>query len=491
MVLAGLLGTGSAQRRARWADRTAAFKRSGIECGGGGPYVEQRTGSYNRRCIVRRENYELLVLTWAPSQGSEAHDHSGSLCGLKVAEGRLTEQVFEERPDGHVRKTSATEIGTGQIIVDPGVIVHALCNAVDSAELLVTVHMYSPPLPEIRRYSVADNPPADSFLRQPPADARVIVIVGGGFTGAMTLANLLRFGNQDEFPLHIVLIDRQPGFGDGIAYRTNDPRHLLNVPADMMSAWPDHPEDFLEFARAKDTSVKAGDFLPRRLYGQYIRQRLRERAESSGDRLSVEMVRDEVTGLTPKMDSGWSIRTSTGRSIQADLAVITIGHRPPDDPFARLWAGPRRRFVADPWAALVLSQIGPNESVLLLGSGLTAVDAILTLDREDRVAPVIAVSRHGMMPMSHVRDPKPPADVSELVTRWLDPSTTLTVRQLVAKLRRHIDMAAKSGTDWRQVIDGLRSVIPKIWERLGLSERRRFLSVHAFVLGSSPPPDGS
>src|SRR5208282_613995 len=174
------------------------------------PYVERRAGSYNRRCIVRRENYELLVLTWAPSQGSVAHDHSGSLCGLKVAQGCLTEQLFEERPDGQVRKTFATQMGAGQIIVDPGVIVHSLRNEPNSAEVLVTVHIYSPPLPEIRRYAVSDDPPANLFLRKPRADARVIVILGGGFTGTMTLANLLRFGNQDESPLHIVLIDRQP-----------------------------------------------------------------------------------------------------------------------------------------------------------------------------------------------------------------------------------------------------------------------------------------
>src|SRR5208283_1694295 len=107
---------------------------------------------------------------------------------------------------------------------------------------------------------------------------------------------------------------------------------------------------------------------------------------------------------------------------------------------------------------------------------LTAVDAILTLDRGDRLAPLIAVSHHGLMPMPHLRDPEPAADVSELVTEWLDPAIRLTVRQLVSTLRRHIDATANSGTDWRQVIDGLRPVIPKLWERLSLSERRRFLN---------------
>src|SRR5580698_7151531 len=93
------------------------------------PYIEQRADSYARRCVVRRENYEVLVLTWSPTQGSVAHDHSGSLCGMKVVAGTLTEQLFEESPDGRARKTTATSIGVGEILVDPGVVVHSLVNS--------------------------------------------------------------------------------------------------------------------------------------------------------------------------------------------------------------------------------------------------------------------------------------------------------------------------------------------------------------------------
>ena len=93
------------------------------------PYVERRAGSYARHSVVRRENYELLVLTWCQGQGSVAHDHSGSLCGLKVVEGSMTEQLYACGPDGQVRPTGSTQLAAGQITVDPGVIVHALSAA--------------------------------------------------------------------------------------------------------------------------------------------------------------------------------------------------------------------------------------------------------------------------------------------------------------------------------------------------------------------------
>jgi uncharacterized NAD(P)/FAD-binding protein YdhS/predicted metal-dependent enzyme (double-stranded beta helix superfamily) len=440
------------------------------------PYIEHNPISYARRCVARRENYELLVLTWSPSQGSVAHDHSGSLCGLKVVQGSLTEQLFDQGPDGQVRKTTFTKLSAGQITVDPGVVIHSLANDSTATQTLVTVHIYSPPLPEVRRYAVAEKPPAALFLRPPHPQARTIAIIGGGFTGTMTLANLLRLGNQSNIPLHIILIDRQPAIGDGIAYRTNDPRHLLNVPAARMSAWPDLPNDFLTFAQSIDPSINPGDFLPRKIYGQYIRKTLLNLAESAPDHLSVEVLRDEATNLSQKTSATWTIQTTAGRTIHADLTVLTIGHRPPNDPFGKRWSGPRHRFVADPWAALVLSQIGPDEPVLLLGSGLTAVDAILTLGRSTRTAPLFVISRRGLMPQPHAPQPKPPADLSQLLAHWLNPSTPLTIRNLVRTLRQEIKTAAQSGTDWQQIFDALRPAVPQLWDRLTLPERARFLT---------------
>lgn len=438
------------------------------------PYVEPRVDSYARRCVVRRENYEILVLTWSPSQGSVAHDHSGSLCGLKVVQGHLTEQLFSESADGRVRRTAKARIGPGEILSDPGVVVHSMTNDADATEVLVTVHVYSPPLPEVRRYAVADDPAPKLFVRPPRPNAKVIAIIGGGFTGVMAMANLLRFGRESEAPLHIVLIDRLPATGDGIAYRTNDARHLLNVPASRMSAWPDRPEDFLNFARSKDPAAGPDDFLPRKIYGEYVRKTMLELAETTGDHLSAVIVHDEVMRLERSGSSGWDIETSKGRSVRADLAILAVGHRPPNDPFSDRWMGPRTRFVGDPWAALVLSQIGPDEPVLLIGTGLTAVDVALTLNRPDRTAPILALSRRGLLPMAHIRRQTKAAEMPELVNGWLDPAAALTLRRLVSALRHQV-ATREPGVEWQDLFDALRPAIPQLWGRLDLTERSRFL----------------
>jgi uncharacterized NAD(P)/FAD-binding protein YdhS len=444
-----------------------------IQCSDVAPYVQEQAESYMRRCVVRRENYELLVLTWRPSQGSVAHDHSGSLCGLKVVQGALTEQLFERAADSRVHLTGATRVDSEGILVDPGIVVHALVNDPHSPGVLITVHIYSPPLPEIRRYAVAHGPPSKLFTRPPRPNARTIAIIGGGLTGAMTMANLLRFGNDTE-PLHIVLIDRQPAIGEGVAYRTTDPRHLLNVPANRMSVWPDRPEDFVTFARSSDPSIVPGDFLPRRTYGLYVRDRLLSLAKAANEQHSAVVLHDEVSRLWPKAPSGWEIETAKGRTLQADLTIMAVGHRPPDDPMPNRWTGPRHRFVADPWAALVLSQIGPDEPVLIIGSGLTAVDVILTLSRFERRAPIIAISRRGLMPMPHLKESKPPCDLPECAAGWLNPALPLNVRTIVSKLRHHIETMHDRGVEWQRVIDALRPIIPRLWERLSVVERSRF-----------------
>lgn len=80
-----------------------------------------------------------------------------------------------------------------------------------------------------------------------------VAIIGGGFSGTMTAAQLLRQATARGRALRVVVFDRAAAFAAGVAYRTTDDRHLLNVPAGKMSAWPDRPDSFLDWARARET----------------------------------------------------------------------------------------------------------------------------------------------------------------------------------------------------------------------------------------------
>ena len=85
---------------------------------------------------------------------------------------------------------------------------------------------------------------------------RTIAIVGAGFSGTATAIQLLT--RHGELPLRLVLINRHPNLARGVAYGTQSPSHLLNVPAGRMGLFPDREGDFLEFIQRFDNSVSAG-----------------------------------------------------------------------------------------------------------------------------------------------------------------------------------------------------------------------------------------
>ncbi len=441
-------------------------------------FVTPNAHAYARHRIARTERYEVLVMTWLPGQRSAPHDHGGSVCAFRVVAGHVSETGFASAIDGCVEPQQHYQIGAGDLVVDSsGGGVHALANADGATEPLVTLHVYAPPLAELRRFAIrpsgASIPAA--FARHPVEGAPVIAIVGGGFCGSLVAAQLLRLASRVRRPAHIVIFDRQAALGEGPAYRTPDPQHLLNVPASNMSAWPDRPSDFVEWARGRDPAVEPFSFLERKAYGEYVRETLARCADEVSPEVSAQARRVEVAAIEAK-PRGYSIVIEGGERVGADVVVVATGHRPPSDPLRGRFRGSRSRYIEDPWSSLVLSSIRPNERVALLGTGLTAIDVLLSVSRTQRAAPVFAISRHGFTPTAHADVPHRPRDMSAAVERLM---AAPTARGLVAAVGDAIDEGDPA--EWRAVIDGLRPHTARIWRGLPVVEAARFLRhVRAF-----------
>lgn len=441
------------------------------------PFVAEQSRGYARRRVARGESFELLVMTWRPGQGSAPHDHVGSTCAFRVMRGAVTEAHFELGADGLVRPAHATAASTHEVIADGDARIHSLANAADATSLLVTLHVYAPPLPELRCYAPREHgaAPLALFGRKPAPKASVVAIIGGGFSGTMVAAQLVRQASARGEPLHVELFDRHSSFGEGPAYRTTESTHLLNVPAARMSAWPDAPDAFLRWAQARDPAITPYDFLPRRLYGEYVRTAFLDTAREAGRHVSARIRQDEVLAISEDKGRGFRLSTQLGLELEAKAVILATGHRPPGDPFAGRWQGSRSRLIADPWASLALTAIRPDEPVVIMGSGLTAIDVLLTLSRERRSAPVFAVSRRGLLPASHVGTPISPSDAGVWLEPFLSADRPLTARALLRALRTQIANAEAEGQDWRCVIDGLRAHTPRLWRALPHVEAARFL----------------
>jgi uncharacterized NAD(P)/FAD-binding protein YdhS len=279
-----------------------------------------------------------------------------------------------------------------------------------------------------------------------------VAVVGAGFSGVLTAAHLLR----DPLGPRVVLIERGPRFARGAAYATGNPRHLLNVRGSNMSAFPEAPSHFLDWL---GVSLAEGEraFVTRQRYGEYLQSLLGEAARGSAGRLTFE--HDAATAVA-RTSGGWAISLAMGRRIRADAAVLAIGNLPPPVPdgvAAEVISSPR--WIAEPWAQGEERRWEQGD-VLLIGSGLTAMDVALTIADHAPGARVTALSRHGLAPQAHAPTGLAQYPVSP------PPGSVLHVLREVRRAARH---------DWRAAADGLRPYVQSLWRSWDLPQRRRFL----------------
>lgn len=279
-----------------------------------------------------------------------------------------------------------------------------------------------------------------------------VAIIGAGFSGTLQAINLLRH----EGP-RATLIERAPVAGLGLAYGAAHPSHVLNVRASNMSAFPDDPSHFVRWLEARGIDNAPAAFIPRVTYGEYLRELLDAALREHPDRLT--LVRDEVEDLA--FGEGVTVQLK-GSTIAADAAVLAVGNLPPHDPPG---LDPEKlsfeRYKGDPWGASVPEGLGPNDTVLIIGTGLTMVDVALMLDARDFRGKIVALSRRGLLPRPHAAG----TDFARIAER---PATVAS--QLLHSVRERGEAIG-----WRNAVDELRPFTQGMWGNASDAERARFL----------------
>lgn len=302
---------------------------------------------------------------------------------------------------------------------------------------------------------------------RPSPDPLAVAIVGGGAAGTLTAIRLLRHSAR---PMHIALVERRPEPARGLAYGTRHDEHLLNVPAGKMSGFAETPDDFLDYALARgnpdglprDALAKA--FLPRRLYGDYLRTRLDEARAASSSRLDV--LHDTAVAIDRRA-GGWQLALASGTVLSADAVVLAVGNAPRPLPARGATGLPAGRVVAA-WDPDAVHGIGRDEAVAIVGSGLSMADSVLSLERDGHRGPIHVLSRHALPPLPH-------APFARLADVDVDALAALSLRGRVAFLRKHVRMAAQQGLPWQAVMEAIRPFGPRLWQSMTPADQRRFL----------------
>jgi len=109
-----------------------------------------------------------------------------------------------------------------------------------------------------------------------------------------------------------------------------------------------------------------------------------------------------------------------------------------------------------------------DATVLILGTGLTMVDYVLSLLRDGYKGPIVAISRRGLLSMAHRR--VEPARIDEA-----DIPFGASARRLLRWFRNRIDAHVVEGGDWRSVVDAIRPFTQRLWRELPPASKRNFL----------------
>jgi uncharacterized NAD(P)/FAD-binding protein YdhS len=312
-------------------------------------------------------------------------------------------------------------------------------------------------------------------LGQPPGIAKAdrprapqtIVIVGAGFCGTLVAVNLLR---QSHRPLRVVLVDREE-IGRGVAYARREYPFLLNVPAGRMSANSADPLEFLAYAWRRLPDAGAEDFLPRKLYGDYLQSLLSNAELMAPAHTRLERLRGAVIAVERvHRSSRLDVHLEDGRAARADVVVLALGNPPPAPlPGAETLRG-SARYLQDPWQAPL--QVRAGERLLIAGSGLTMADIALAANSASGGRVIIhAISRHGLIPPPQTSH-RPLHD--EETSRAQIEAAGSSMRQLFRTVRALSESPA-GRHDWRETIGIVRNLAPALWGRLPEAEKERFL----------------
>ncbi|MFR0691921.1 FAD/NAD(P)-binding protein [Enterobacterales bacterium AE_CKDN230030158-1A_HGKHYDSX7] len=294
-----------------------------------------------------------------------------------------------------------------------------------------------------------------------------IAIIGSGFCGTALAIQLLRTARG---PLRLSLINRSGRLARGLAYGTRSASHILNVPAERMSLFPDQPSDFLDFARRQMPEAKPGDFLPRRFYGDYLQDRLGHAIAEAAPGVRFSSLCQQVLELG-EHDGYLRLLLDDGQPLDSQKVIIATGNFAPATPAPLRALEGDPRYLRDPWTPGALENIPADAKVLLLGTGLTMYDMALALQDQGHRGSLLALSRRSLLPQAH-RDNASHPVLPELPPAFLG---TMGLNERLRSLRGLIRQAAEDGHDWRDVIAALRPATPQLWKALDDKERARFL----------------
>lgn len=298
-------------------------------------------------------------------------------------------------------------------------------------------------------------------------------IIGGGFSGTMTVVHLI---NKTTRPAEIIIVTEGDHIARGIAFKPYSKQHLLNVPAASMSAFADDDDHFMQWLmqqpdfKDKEISVIGGSFIPRYLYGKYLTEIWEHALQTAAAKnVTVRIINNTVEDLAVSAND-ITLNLQTGENITVDNCVIATGNHVPANPrIIHPSFYNSRNYYQNPWEERSVAGLENAESVLIIGNGLTMVDTVLGLLEKKFKGVIYSVSPNGFNILPH----RHAAIKYSKLTDALPQKATLY--ELIKLFNLHKRKLKLSGISPEPLVDSLRPYSQNIWQQLTAQEKAFFM----------------
>ncbi|WP_067815726.1 FAD/NAD(P)-binding protein [Actinomadura kijaniata] len=282
-----------------------------------------------------------------------------------------------------------------------------------------------------------------------------IAIIGGGAAAVGLLDTLATTGRAHG---SVTVFEPSPGLWRGRPYGPDLDSVLVNAPPAIMSIRHGDAGHYAAWLGARGDAhldERLGQpLVPRAVYGEYLEHTAEKAAAELRERgWRVEVVAAPVVGVA-RSGGRLVLRTGGGDEHAADQVALCVGGGHPHDHYG-LEGAPG--FVGDPYPlARTLEGVPPESDVVVIGTGLTAVDVVVSLAARGHTGRIGMVSRTGMLPHVWQRPEfhQPRHVTAERVRALPDLQGEVTLAGLAGLLRAEL---ADAGEDLDALLADLRA----------------------------------
>lgn len=279
-----------------------------------------------------------------------------------------------------------------------------------------------------------------------------LAILGFGASGLLTFFNLVKNYSKNSGAIAIDIFEKSPQqFARGIAYSTKNPNHLLNVVVQGMGAQEDR-QDFFNWLQKHYPNYQKNDFVSRKIFGDYLQHLFNlTLALAAEKKISCHFFSQEITEIFYE-NHKFKI---AGQAY--DYCILATG-TPLKNPEKNFWNIDITKHLSSP-------------EIHLIGCGLTAFDAAISLHDLGFAGKIFMYSRTKKLPQMHEIFTQEKIFESPLSLA----DSSLPLSQIFKKFREN----CQNSICWRKTFDAFRPLTQSFWSALSLEKKQRFMR-HCF-----------